>query len=44
MSEMSQYGLTLEQSRLVASYLHAVNDIERIGDHADNIAALLQER
>jgi len=44
LSEMSQYGLTLEQSRLVASYLHAVNDIERIGDHADNIAALLQEK
>lgn len=42
LAELTQQAITGEQSRLVASYLHAINDIERIGDHAENIAVLCQ--
>lgn len=44
LADLTQHGLTRNQSRLVASYLHAVNDIERIGDHAENISTLVGEK
>lgn len=44
LANLSQHGLTQDQSRLMASYLHAVNDIERIGDHAENISSLAREK
>ena len=44
LADLAQQAITQDQSRLVASYLHAINDIERIGDHADNISALVKEK
>lgn len=44
LAEISQQSITLEQGRLLASYFHAVNDFERIGDHAYNIAQLCEDK
>jgi len=44
LADLSQHSITQDQGRLLASYLHAVNDIERIGDHAENIATLVREK
>lgn len=44
LASLAHGGLNEEQSRDLASYLHAVNDIERIGDHSENIASLLREK
>lgn len=44
LAKLAQDSLTGDQSRLLASYLHAVNDIERIGDHAENISTLVREK
>ena len=44
LADLTQQSITQDQSRLVASYLHAINDIERIGDHAENIATLIREK
>src|SRR5690606_10262652 len=35
-----QHDLTAEQSEKLTALLHIVNDIERIGDHAENIVEL----
>jgi phosphate:Na+ symporter len=40
LSKLSQEPLADEQSDKLAGYMHAVNDIERIGDHAENIMYL----
>lgn len=44
LSEVSQQSITPAQGREVANYYHAINDIERIGDHAHNIAQLFEEK
>lgn len=41
--KLSNTELGEEQRRDLASYFHVVNDIERIGDHAENIADLADE-
>ncbi|MBU4174956.1 MAG: Na/Pi cotransporter family protein [Actinobacteria bacterium] len=40
LTRVSQETLTDEQSELMVGLMHAVNDIERIGDHAENIMYL----
>ncbi len=40
LTRLSQETLTSEQSEALAGFMHAVNDVERIGDHAENIAYL----
>ncbi|TZE80892.1 Na/Pi cotransporter family protein [Calorimonas adulescens] len=40
--EIANASLSPEQSKKITSMFHIVNDIERIGDHADNIAELAQ--
>ncbi len=40
LSELSNKGLTGKDSERLTMLLHAINDIERIGDHAENIAEL----
>jgi phosphate:Na+ symporter len=40
LSKLSQEPLADEQSDQLVGYMHAVNDIERIGDHAENIMDL----
>jgi len=42
LSELSQHSLTKHQSRAVSRLSLAVNDIERIGDHAQNILQLAE--
>ncbi len=42
--ELSQRELSEEESREIPVLIHNVNDIERIGDHSENIAALAQTR
>ncbi len=40
---LNQKSLSLEQAERGASFLHVVHDIERIGDHATNIAEIAQD-
>jgi phosphate:Na+ symporter len=40
LSELSQHSLSQEQSERLTGLMHAVNDIERVGDHAENIMQL----
>lgn len=42
--KLSNSELGEEQKSLIGAYFHAVNDIERIGDHAENIADLASEK
>lgn len=44
LAEISQHSISPEQGRELANFFHAINDIERIGDHALNIAQLCEER
>jgi phosphate:Na+ symporter len=41
---LSQNSLTEAQSQRLAGLLHVVSDIERVGDHANNIASLAEKR
>lgn len=40
LAEMAVHSLTMEQSNRVAGLMHAINDLERIGDHAQTIVNL----
>ncbi len=40
LQEMSQHSLTRQQTNIVAGLVSAANDLERIGDHAQNIVQL----
>ncbi|MDT8715851.1 Na/Pi cotransporter family protein [Clostridium sp. 19966] len=42
--KLSSSKLSKEQINIVTSTFHVVNDIERIGDHAENIAELASEK
>lgn len=42
--QLSNAPLTNEQHATVTTLFHAINDMERVGDHADNIAELSQNR
>ncbi len=42
--KLSNTELGEEQKTAIAAYFHVVNDIERIGDHAENIADLASEK
>ncbi|SKA93160.1 phosphate:Na+ symporter [Caloramator quimbayensis] len=44
MVSLSKTSLSDYQSSIVSSLYHVVNDIERIGDHADNLSELAQYR
>ncbi|MCX7694321.1 MAG: Na/Pi cotransporter family protein [Caloramator sp.] len=44
MVALSNTSLSEHDSEIITSLFHVVNDIERIGDHADNIAELAQYR
>ena len=44
MVELSQQSLTPEESRLIPSLIHAVNDTERIGDRSENLIELTHLR
>ena len=42
--ELSQHDLPEEDSILISETYHAINDIERIGDHAENIVDLARHK
>jgi phosphate:Na+ symporter len=42
LADLSQHSLTKEQSRMVGGLMSAANDLERIGDHAENIMQLAE--
>ena len=42
--KLTQRELSKEQSEKIPSLLHVVNDIERIGDHAENIVELAERK
>ncbi|MCK4326141.1 Na/Pi cotransporter family protein [bacterium] len=42
--ELSQRNLSEEESQELPVFLHSVNDIERIGDHAENLVELAQRK
>jgi phosphate:Na+ symporter len=44
LANLSQHSLTIEQSQAVSGFMHAVNDLERIGDHAQNIVVLAEAK
>lgn len=44
MTELSQSSLAEEQSDRLINLMHVVNDIERVGDHLENIAELAEFR
>ncbi len=40
LAELSQHSMSKEQSKMVANLMSAANDLERIGDHAENVMQL----
>lgn len=40
LADLSQHSMSKEQSKMVAALMSAANDLERIGDHAENIMQL----
>lgn len=42
--KLSRRELSDKESKIVAATFHVINDIERIGDHAENIAELTQQK
>ncbi len=42
LAELSQNPLTEAQSKMIGSFMSAANDLERIGDHANNIKQLAE--
>ncbi|OGX15974.1 MAG: hypothetical protein A2166_06870 [Omnitrophica WOR_2 bacterium RBG_13_41_10] len=42
--ELMQRELSLQDSRRIPPLIHAVNDVERIGDHAENLRDLAQQK
>ena len=44
LSELSQNPLTEAESKMVGSFISAANDLERIGDHAENIMQLAETK
>lgn len=44
LAKLANKQISAEDSELITSMYHVVNDIERIGDHAENLAELSQEK
>lgn len=42
LAELAQHSLSIEQAQHVSALMHTVNDLERIGDHAQNIVHLAE--
>ncbi len=40
LSDLSQHSMSQQQTKLIANLMSAANDLERIGDHAENIMQL----
>jgi phosphate:Na+ symporter len=44
LADLTQHSLTKKQSNEISALMHAVNDLERIGDHAENITCLAEDK
>ncbi|HHW91349.1 MAG TPA: Na/Pi cotransporter family protein [Firmicutes bacterium] len=44
LAKLSQRSMTESESRRVTALLHAVNDIERVGDHTENLSQLVRTK
>lgn len=44
LAKTNQHSMDVNQARRVVNFMHVVNDVERIGDHAVNIAELAEVR
>jgi phosphate:Na+ symporter len=44
LAKLANKEISTDDSELITSMYHVVNDIERIGDHAENLAELAQEK
>ena len=44
LAELAQHSLTKAQSRELSSLIHVVNDLERIGDHSQNLVRLAEQK
>ena len=42
--KVSQSGMPVSDGKYIAAYFHVVNDLERIGDHAENIAEFARKK
>ncbi len=42
--ELMQQELSLEESKKIPPLIHAINDVERIGDHAENLRDLAEQK
>ncbi|MDD5079594.1 MAG: Na/Pi cotransporter family protein [Candidatus Omnitrophica bacterium] len=42
--EIMQQELSPQESKKIPPLIHAINDVERIGDHAENLRALAEQR
>ncbi|MFQ5796503.1 MAG: Na/Pi cotransporter family protein [Candidatus Bipolaricaulia bacterium] len=42
--ELSQRQLSVAESEMIPMLLHSVNDVERIGDHAENLVGLAERK
>lgn len=42
--EIMQQELSAEESKKIPALIHAVNDVERIGDHAENLRDLVEQK
>jgi len=42
--ELMQRELSIGESRKIPPLIHAINDVERIGDHAENLRDLVQQK
>lgn len=42
--KVSQYSVSEDQSHEISSMLHTVNELERIGDHCENLIKLIRRR
>ncbi|MFA5410958.1 MAG: Na/Pi cotransporter family protein [Candidatus Omnitrophota bacterium] len=42
--ELMQQELSPDESRKIPALIHAINDVERIGDHAENLRDLVQQK
>lgn len=41
--KINQNTLPIADQNMIAAYFHVVNDIERIGDHAENVAEMVEQ-
>ncbi len=44
LAELSQHSMTQHQTKIISGFMSAANDLERVGDHAENIMQLAEAK